>query len=210
MDDYQRRTYGDTPVGFGRKPGIVVVDFQTGFTDEAYPLGGAPLVKRAVENTRRLLEAARSAGVPVAVCNTAYLSEREMPHWKISAVRDSFLHGAPGTELDPTVYDPSYDLAVTKSGPSIFFQTGAAPYFIKEGVDTVIVAGCTTSGCIRATVIDSFSFRFRTILPEDCVGDVEEGPHRDSIRDMERRYVDVVDADSCIDRIGQWRMRNAA
>lgn len=210
MDDYQRRTYGDTPVGFGRKPGIVVVDFQTGFTDEAYPLGGAPLVKRAVANTRRLLEAARSAGVPVAVCNTAYLSEREMPHWKISAVRDSFLHGAPGTELDPTVYDPSYDLAVTKSGPSIFFQTGAAPYFIKEGVDTVIVAGCTTSGCIRATVIDSFSFRFRTILPEDCVGDVEEGPHRDSIRDMERRYVDVVDADACIDRIGQWRMRNAA
>ncbi len=210
MDDYARRSYGDTPVGFGRKPGIVVVDFQTGFTDARYPLGGAPLIMRAVANTRRLLEAARRAGVPVATCNTAYLNEREMPHWKISAVRETFLHGSPGTEIDPEIYDPAYDLAVTKSGPSIFFQTGAAPYFIKEGVDTVIVTGCTTSGCIRATAIDSFSWRFRTIVPEDCVGDHEEGPHRDNLRDIGRRYVDVVDAEACIEQIEHWRGRNAA
>ena len=209
-DDYTRRSYGNIPVGFGRKPGIVVVDFQTGFTQDGYPLGGAPLVKRAVENARRLLEVARRAGVPVATCNTSYHSEREMPLWKIGAVRDGFLHGAPGTEIDPRIYDPAYDVAVTKSGPSIFFQTGAAPYLIKEGVDTVIVTGCTTSGCVRASVIDSFSFRFRTIVPEDCVGDVEDGPHRDNLRDMERRYVDVVDADTCIEQIEHWRMRNAS
>ncbi len=210
MDDYQRRTYGDTPVGFGRKPGIVVVDFQTGFTDAQYPLGGAPLIMRAVENTARLLEVARRAGVPVATCNTAYLNEREMPHWKISAVRETFLHGAPGTELDPKIYDPDYDLAVTKSGPSIFFQTGAAPYFVKEGVDTVIVTGCTTSGCIRASSIDSFSWRFHTIIPEDCVGDHEEQPHRDNLRDIGRRYVDVSDVETCIGFLEEWRSRNAA
>lgn len=82
MDDDARRSYGDTPVGFGRKPGIVVVDVQTGFTQEGYPLGGVPLIKRAVENTQRLLEAARRAEVPVATCDTSHRSERELPHRK--------------------------------------------------------------------------------------------------------------------------------
>src|SRR5260370_39535316 len=84
-DDYQRRSYGQISVGTGDKPGIVVVDFQLGFTDPQYPLGGAPLVMRAVENTAKLLRVARRVGVPVAVCNTAYMNEREMPYWKITA-----------------------------------------------------------------------------------------------------------------------------
>jgi len=88
MDDYENRSYGEIPVGFGEKPGIVVVDFQTAFTDPQYPLGGAPLVMRAVENTAKLLEVARRYNVPVASCNTAYMNEREMPYWKITAVRE--------------------------------------------------------------------------------------------------------------------------
>ena len=131
-DDYQRRSYGDTPVGFGQKPGIVVVDFMVAFTDPRYPLGGAPLVMRAFDNTIRLLEVARRYNVPVASCNTAYMSEREMPYWKISAVRDTFLHDHPSAPIDPRVHDPSYDLTVCKKGPSIFFQTGVADYFTKE------------------------------------------------------------------------------
>ena len=91
-DDYKRRSYGDTPVGFGKKPGIVVVDFMKAFTDDQYPLGGAPLVMRALENTSKLLEVARRYNVPIANCNTAYMNEREMPYWKISAVRETFLH----------------------------------------------------------------------------------------------------------------------
>ena len=94
-DDYQRRSYGEISVGTGEKPGIVVVDFQLGFTDPQYPLGGAPLVMRAVENTAKLLKVARRVGVPVAVCNTAYMNEREMPYWKITAVKQTFLHDHP-------------------------------------------------------------------------------------------------------------------
>src|SRR5437762_13231712 len=75
-DDYERRSYGDTPVGFGAKPGIVVVDFMVAFTDPQYPLGGAPLVLRAFENTVKLLEVARRYNVPVASCNTAYMNEQ--------------------------------------------------------------------------------------------------------------------------------------
>ena len=208
-DDYQRRSYGEISVGTGEKPGIVVADFQLGFTDPQYPLGGAPLVMRALENTARLLKVARQAGVPVAVCNTAYLNEREMPYWKISAVRDTFLHDHPSAPIDPRVHDPSYDLTVCKKGPSIFFNTGVAEYFNKERVDTVIVTGCNTSGCIRATAVDSFSYRYRTIVPEDCVGDIEEQPHRDNLRDIGRRYVDVVDLAFCTDFIESWARRNS-
>lgn len=209
-DDYQRRSYGAVSVGLGDKPGIVVVDFQLGFTDPQYPLGGAELVMRAVENTARLLQVARRYNVPVAVCNTAYMNQREMPYWKITAVRETFLHTHPSTALDPRIHDPAYDLTVCKKGPSIFFETGVSLYFTKERVDTVIVTGCNTSGCIRATAIDSFSHRYRTLVPEDCVGDIEEQPHRDNLRDIGRRYVDVTDAEACIRYIEDWGRRNQA
>lgn len=207
-DDYQRRSYGDTAIGWGEKPGIVVVDFMKAFTDARYPLGGAPLVMRALENTATLLKAARSAGAPVVTCNTAYMNEREMPYWKISAVRETFRHDHPSAAIDERVFDPAYDLAVCKKGPSIFFNTGASDFFIKERVDTVIVTGCNTSGCIRATVIDSFSYRYRTMVPEDCVGDIEEGPHRDNLRDIGRRYADVTTLASALAYLEAWRGRN--
>jgi len=208
-DVYAERSYGAGEIGFGEKPGIVVVDYQLGFTDPAWPLGGAPLIRRGVENTERLLNVARQAGVPVAVCNTAYFSEREMPYWKVGAVRETFLHDHPSVALDPRIYDAGYDLAVCKTAASIFFNTTVASYFLKERVDTVIVTGCVTSGCIRASTIDSFSHRFRTIVPEDCVGDHDEGPHRDNLRDIARRYADISSADECIAEIEAWRGRNA-
>ncbi len=208
-DVYVERSYGSEEIGFGDKPGVVVVDYQLGFTSADYPLGGAPLIARGVDNTERLLQVARRCNVPVAVCNTAYMNEREMPYWKVGAVRETFLHEHPSTALDPRIHDPEYDLAVCKTGASIFFDTTVAAYFAKERVDTVIVTGCVTSGCIRATVIDSFSHRFRTIVPEDCVGDHDEGPHRDNLRDVARRYADISSADACIDEIERWRQKNA-
>jgi len=209
-DDYINRSYGEIEVGFGKKPGIVVVDFMLAFTDPQYPLGGAPLVMRALENTARVLKVARKYGIPIANCNTAYMNEREMPYWKITAVRKTFLHDHPSAPLDPRIYDPDYDLFVCKKGPSIFFNTGVSDYFNKERVDTVIVTGCNTSGCIRATSIDSFSYRYRTIVPEDCVGDIEEQPHRDNLRDLGRRYVDISDADRVIAYLDEWHRQNEA
>lgn len=210
QDDYKQRSYGEIPVGTGRKPGIVVVDFQKGFTEAQYPLGGAPLVMRALANTGKLLKVARAFGVPVACCNTAYMNEREMPYWKITAVRETFRHDHPSVALDPRIFDPGYDLAVCKKGPSIFFNTGVADYFTKEQVDTVIVTGCNTSGCIRASSIDSFSHRYRTLVPEDCVGDIEDQPHRDNLRDLGRRYVDVVDLKYALDYLESWNKAKAA
>jgi maleamate amidohydrolase len=136
------------------------------------------------------------------------MNEREMPYWKITAVRDTFLHSHPSAALDSRIYDPSYDLAVCKKGPSIFFNTGVADYFAKERVDTVIITGCNTSGCIRATAIDSFSHRYRSLVPEDCVGDIEEQPHRDNLRDIGRRYADVTNLADTLAYLESWHSRN--
>ncbi len=207
---YEDRTYGAREIGFGEKPGIVVVDFQTAFTDPQFALGGAPLIERAVANSARLLEVARRANVPVATCYTAYNSKRDMPHWKVGAVLEDLIDGHPSTRFEPRIYDKDYDVAMRKSGASIFFQTPAVAFLNKEGVDTVIVLGCVTSGCVRASVIDSFQWGFRTIVPEDCVGDHDERPHQDNLRDVGRRYCDVTTADATIEWIETWRGRNRA
>ncbi len=207
--NYERIGYDSHRVGFGERPGIAVVDFQKAFTEERFQLGGFPLVERAVENTAKLLAEARKANIPVASCYTAYTGPRDAPYWKIPAVLEEFRHGHPCTELEPRIYDPDYDVVMCKTGPSMFFSTPLADFFVKERVDTVIVTGCNTSGCIRATVNDGFSHGFRVIVPEPCVGDVEEGPHNDNLRDVGRRYADVVSLEEVLDYVEDVRKRNA-
>ena len=206
-DSYEDRGYGARAVGFGDKPGIAVVDFQRAFTDPAFPTGGAPLVRRAVENTARLLRLARAAGVPVAACYMGYHSERDAPYWKVAGIGE-LRDGDPGTALDPLIADPSYDYVLRKGAPSIFFNTLAAAYFAKNRVDTMIVTGCITSGCVRASIVDSFSLGFRTIVPEDCVGDHEQAAHDGNLRDVERRYADITTCDDVMRQIEAWRGRN--
>jgi maleamate amidohydrolase len=207
MTSYAERGYGDRPVGFGEKPGIVIVDFQVAFTDPAFPMGGAPLVRRAVENTSQLLKVARDAKVPVAACYMAYSTTQEMPYWKVSGVRD-LLAGSPGCALDPAIHQPGYDMVVAKSAPSIFFNTPVAAFLTKQRVDTVIVTGCITSGCVRASIVDCFSNGFRTIVPEDCVGDQDIEAHQSNLRDVDRRYCDLSTGTDVAAWIESWGRRN--
>ena len=190
---YDTLTYGGKPVGFGRQPAVAVVDLQLGFTDPQYPLGGRPLVAAATENTAMLLQAARAKDLPVAVCAMAYKDAGDMPRWKIPAMyQGSFFLEHPAAQLDPRIYDPDHDFKVIKSAPSIFFATPAAQYFTLRNVDTVIVCGCMTAGCVRASVIDGFSHGWRVIVPRECVGDVDQEPHDANLLDMQRRYADVL------------------
>ena len=200
-DPYKDIGFDANPIGFGRRAGIVVIDFQKGFTDPSFPLGGRPMVERAVNNTAMLVAAARKAGLPVACCYIAYSSARDAPFWKIPAVVEQFHHGHPSTQLDERIYDRAYDMIVCKTAPSIFF---------KDGVDTVIVTGCNTSGCVRASINDAFSYGFRVIVPEPCCGDVDEGPHRDNLRDVQRRYADVVSLEDVLAYIETSGRRNDA
>ena len=194
----QYLTYGKVDVGFGNRPAVVVVDFQRAFTDAAFEMGGAPLIERAVENTQRLLASARAAKIPVVKCVMGYGSEQEQPHWKVTSCRNLILGNAE-CEVDPRIHEPEYDMTIVKNGPSIFFKTPVVTFFIGRHVDTIIVTGCVTSGCVRASITDSFQYGFRTIVPEDCVGDHHEQPHKDNLRDIERRYADISNADAIIE-----------
>lgn len=198
MAEHEDAGYGYRKIGFGEWPAIIVVDFQTAFTDPQYELGRSQMIGSAVANTAVLLRAARNKGVPVAKCYTAYESDRDIPHWKVRAVVEEFKYGHPSTEQDPRIHDPEYDFTFCKTGPSIFFNTPILTYLVKNRVDTAIITGCTTSGCIRGSVIDSFSNGYRTIVPKECVGDQAPQPHQDNLRDVDRRYADVVDLDSTL------------
>ncbi len=206
-DIYAQRGYGNRSLGFGAKPGLVVVDFQRGFTEAAFPMGGAPMVDEAVRNTVLLIHAAKRAGLPVIACVNGYDSPRAAPHWKIAPVLD-LLRGSESVELDPRIEAAGPDVLLMKSAPSIFFATPAAAILTKERVDTVIVTGCITSGCVRASVIDAFSLGFRVMVPHDCVGDHDQVAHDQNLRDVERRYADVIDRDTAIAAIDDWRTRN--
>lgn len=204
MSAYEDAGYGARSIGFGDSPAVLVVDFQTAFTDPQYELGRFERIHRAVDNTAALLKVARECEVPVAKCYTAYESERDMPFWKVDALYREFFHGQPSTEIESKVHDPDYDFTFCKSAPSIFFNTPLLTFLIKHRVDTTIITGCTTSGCIRASVVDAFSYGYRVTVPEDCSGDGAEGPHQDNLRDIGRRYADVVSSDEVISYFRSW------
>jgi len=94
--------------------------------------------------------------------------------------------------MDPKIHDPG-DFTYCKNAPSMFFQTPLITWIVREGIDTVFVTGCTTSGCVRATIVDAFSHGLRVQVVADCCGDAEQGPHDDTLRDVGRRYADVID-----------------
>lgn len=191
-DRFDGAGYGENAIGFGQRPAIVTVDFQLAFTHTDFATGRSPHIHRAVNNTATLLRAARPLGIPVASCIVAWGSRCDMAHWKVSSLYQGMFYGDRATEIDPRIYDRGHDFLFTKGAPSIFFGTPLVTFLTKQQIDTVIVCGCTTSGCVRASIIDSFSYGYRTIVPEECVGDMEEGPHWDNLRDVGRRYADVV------------------
>lgn len=189
-DTYTDVGYSSTKIGYGTKPAILVVDFQTAFTDPKYALGGLPMIHSARDRTAGLLQSARARSVPVAACYTAYGSLADMPLWKVKAVRDEFFYGHACTEMDPKIHHER-NFTYCKNAPSMFFQTPLITFLVKQNVDTVVVTGCTTSGCVRATIVDAFSYGFRVIVPHECCGDADEGPHRANLTDVGRRYADV-------------------
>ncbi len=191
-DQYSAVGYSSTAIGIGSKPAVLVVDWQLAFTDPRFELGGLARLHAARDNTAGLLATARARGIPVAACFTAYCSSKDMPLWKVNAVRKEFFYGHECTAMDPKIFHES-DFTYCKNAPSMFFQTPLITWLVRQNIDTLFVTGCTTSGCVRATIVDGFSFGFRVQVVADCCGDAEEGPHNDTLRDVGRRYADVID-----------------
>lgn len=196
-DYYAAAGFNARQVGYGERPALLVVDFQNAVTDPSMPMGQSPLMISAVEKTGELLPVARETGVPVIFCTTAFRPDLgDMPPWKISAL-DTWIEGSWETEIDERLWRHG-DYLFVKKAPSIFFATPVVTLLNKLRIDTTILTGANTSGCMRASTIDSFSWGYRTIVPRECQGDLGEGPHEANLHDIGKRYADVVSVSEVI------------
>lgn len=179
-------------VGFGQRPAIVVVDLITGFTDSRSPLAGN--LDSQVEATSSLLKSARSHGVPVIFTTVAYDADlQEAGLWIRKIPSNNWLvEGSEWIELDERLGRQSHEMLMVKKYASCFFGTDLIARLQSKRIDTLVIVGCTTSGCVRATAVDACSYGFHTIVVEDAVGDRAELPHQASLFDIDAKYGDVV------------------
>lgn len=193
-------------MGFGSRPALVVVDVIRGFTEAQSPL--ASDLDTQVEATQRLLALARKVGLPVVFSTVAYDADlQEAGKWIKKIPSNNWLvEGSQWVEVDERMDRRDNEMLLVKKYASCFFGTDLAARLISRDVDTVILVGCTTSGCIRATAVDSCSYGFNTIVVEEGVGDRADLPHLASLFDIDSKYGDVVsleDASTYLERARQ-------
>lgn len=181
-------------VGFGARPAVLVVDFINGFTDERSPLAADFAAELAV--TRSLLDAARAASILCVLATSEYdaaLEEAGIFGRKIPS-NSWLLAGSEWVAIDPRLGQVDSDMVIVKKYPSCFFGTDLASRLVSRGIDTLIITGCTTSGCIRASAVDACSIGLRPIVVRDAVGDRAPLSHRASLFDIDAKYGDVIDS----------------
>jgi nicotinamidase-related amidase len=185
-------------MGAGKSPAVLVVDFIEGFTNAESPLGGdwdAP-----VRNAARMLRAARAASVPVIFTTVEFLPE-EVPTLLMALKTPQIAvltRGSKWCEVDHRLSRQERDLVVSKKYGSAFFGTSLASQLHVLGVDTLLIGGCVTSGCVRASAVDAVQNGFRPLVVREAVGDRSELANEANLLDIERRYGDVVTLDEAI------------
>lgn len=188
---YAKARLGES-VTLGSSPAVLVVDFSCGFTDPECALGSD--LTAEVEATKRLLDAARARGLPVVFTTIGYepgLKDGGLWLQKVPRLGDLQIGGR-WVEIDPRLEPREGETVVMKKGASAFFGTNLASILISQRVDSVILCGATTSGCIRATAIDLLQYGFPTLVPRECVGDRAQAPHEANLFDIQAKYADVV------------------
>jgi maleamate amidohydrolase len=194
---YERARLGGT-VTLGEHPAVLVVDFSCGFTDPECALGAD--MTDEVEATRRILDVARGKGLAVVFTSIGFepsLKDGGLWLQKAPALGDLQLGGR-WVEIDPRLEPRGDETVVLKKGASAFFGTNLAAILISQGVDTVILCGATTSGCVRATAVDLLQHGFPTLVPRECVGDRAQAPHEANLFDIQAKYADVVSLEDAL------------
>lgn len=207
MSDWREQTrdfYGARGIGarggLGESPAVVVVDMARAFTNPSHPVGSDQV--EAIASTNRLLTAARSCNVPVFYTTLAFLEGvRDAVTWgrKMPALADLMVNDLEAMEIDPRIAPEPDDIVFNKRAPSAFFETGFVSLLVPLRVDTLVVTGCATSGCVRATVVDALSYGYRVAIPSDCVADRARGPHEANLFDMDSKYGDVMSGGAVIE-----------
>lgn len=187
-------------LGFGRKPGLLIIDFIRAYTTPGAPFYADGVVA-AVKATVPLLAAARAARLPIVYTRVIYhpggvdggMFTRKVPSLQ------RMVPGEPLAEIVPELPPVSSDIIIDKQYASAFFGTSLAPYFVSQGVDTVIITGCSTSGCVRASAVDAVQHGFIPVVPRECVGDRHPAPHEANLFDIDSKYGDVVGLQEVLD-----------
>ncbi len=210
-ETYRLAQFG-APAGMGRRPAILVIDVQYRTVGDA----PAPLrdsIERyyktscgqagwdAVASIEPLLAGAREAGIPVVYPHVAPKGSHDAGRTgtKIPSLMDV---AAPGYGFVSEIAPQDGDLLIPKRHPSAFFGTALVSHLIDLDVDSVILTGCTTSGCVRATAVDAFAYNFHCAIVEECVYDRSELVHAVNLFDLQSKYADVVSAAHVLDYLG--------
>lgn len=196
-DIYKHQGLGGTS-GIGRRCALILVDFVNGFVD--FDQLGGPHIEAAANHTVDLLAHFRAHQLPVA--HTRVVFEADGSNFNIFALRvpplQKLTEDAPGSQIVAQLAPLPGEWVIRKQSASAFFETGLAGWLLQRGVDTAVITGCTTSGCVRASVVDSMQHNLRTIVISDCVGDRAIEPHEANLFDMQQKYADVMTRDEFI------------
>ncbi|HEU4848584.1 MAG TPA: isochorismatase family protein [Rubrobacteraceae bacterium] len=194
---YERARLGQS-VTLGARPAVLVVDFSRGFTDPESTMGSE--LTREVEATTRLLAAAREREIPVIFTTIGFepnLKDGSLWLEKAPGLGELII-GSKWVEIDPRLERRDEETVILKKGASAFFGTNLPSILVSQGVDTIIMCGATTSGCIRATAIDLLQYGYPTLVPRECVGDRAQAPHEANLVDIQAKYADVVSVDDAL------------
>lgn len=185
--------------GFGHSPALAVIDMTLGFTDPESPL--ACDLEGPVREIARLLDSARSAEIPVVFTTVAY---RESDKLTAAAFIDkvpallTLEAGSRWARIDPRLAPREDEPVLNKLFASGFFGTGLSSALTAAGVDTLVVTGASTSGCVRATVVDALQYGFRPVVPREAVGDRNPAAHEANLYDIDAKYGDVLSVNECL------------
>jgi nicotinamidase-related amidase len=196
---YQERGIFMNPRGFGKHPALVIVDMANGWTDPAYATGSARL-EEAVQGIRQLLPVCRAKSIPVVYTTLRFQPGQLDPSLTRPEGAVKFrAWDERACEIDERLKPHAGELIIVKQNSSAFFGTHLAPYLIEQSVDTVIITGCSTSACIRATVADAGQYRFRPIVPRQCVQDRAAASHEWNLFDTATKLGYVADVEEVLD-----------
>ena len=197
-DFFKARGFG-VKIGFGERPALIVIDMINGFTDASMPLG-APLESQLAAQ-KPLIDIAHERNIPVIFSTVIYNDHdlKDAGLWAIKMKGTLTLKaGTPAVEVDERLDMQPTDSLLVKKYASCFFGTDLASRLMNQRVDTLIITGCTTSGCVRATAVDAVQSGFRPMVVCEAVGDRSASAHEQSLFDLNAKYADVVGLDETL------------
>jgi nicotinamidase-related amidase len=195
---FRQRGFG-IRIGFGERPALIIIDMIKGFTDPAMPLGANLDLQIAAQQP--LLKVAHERGIPV-IFSTVMYEEADIKDAGIWALKQTgartLTAGSEAVKVDPRVGMQKNDILLMKKYASCFFGTDLVPRLNSRRIDTLIITGCTTSGCVRATAVDAVQNGFRPMVVREAVGDRSVAAHEQSLFDLNAKYADVVGLDETL------------